>query len=201
MSEQVMMRDPHEHVLDYVDDYLHDVLSPSEALAVEQHCQKCSICQAALQEARKRFDALTAMAPIEASQALVQQTMEHVRQVGTKRERNWKLLWRTVTLTAGELAEGLCFLSVDLQNNVATLEPALAGGGVSADVVEHEAVALRAAANPEEGEFGCLLLHQPDAPFFIDFIDGLTEDQFERVDAAFILLINFRLGVGGVEFV
>ena len=55
------MVNPNLHVLDYVDAYLHDLLSPVEAESVARHCEQCPICQVALAEARKRYDALLAL--------------------------------------------------------------------------------------------------------------------------------------------
>ena len=42
------MLSPGDHVLEYVDAYLHDALARREARYVEQHCESCRICQVAL---------------------------------------------------------------------------------------------------------------------------------------------------------
>ena len=108
------MLNPSEHVLDYVDDYLHEALSADNAEAVEQHCEGCSICGAAMAEARKRLDAVTSVPSTEISGLLVKQTMEHIERVGAKHERNWQRLWRTVALAtaASVLAIGGWHVSV-----------------------------------------------------------------------------------------
>ena len=85
--------DPNEHVLDLVDAYLHDVLPATKSQAVERHCEDCSICQAALDEARRRYDAVTALPPSEASEGLIQQTLQHVEQRLERRQRAWRLLF------------------------------------------------------------------------------------------------------------
>ncbi|MBL8794768.1 MAG: hypothetical protein JNM56_12745, partial [Planctomycetia bacterium] len=45
---------------------------------VEEHCGKCSICEAALHEARKRQAAVESVPPLEASEQLIQQTLHTV---------------------------------------------------------------------------------------------------------------------------
>lgn len=92
------MNAKHDHVLDFVDDYLHDVLSPDDAAAVEQHCQRCPICRAALEEARRRLDAVRSLPACEASGELVRRTLEHVEKIGPRRERLRKLVARAALL-------------------------------------------------------------------------------------------------------
>jgi hypothetical protein len=53
------MQERFDHVLEYVDDYWHDVLTGAQDAAVESHCERCPICKAALAEAEKRHAALT----------------------------------------------------------------------------------------------------------------------------------------------
>ncbi|MCA9211255.1 MAG: zf-HC2 domain-containing protein, partial [Planctomycetales bacterium] len=38
------MKPNSDHALEFVDDYLHGVLSADEAERLEQHCDGCSIC-------------------------------------------------------------------------------------------------------------------------------------------------------------
>ena len=47
-----------EHVVNFVDDYLHEVLPSQDAKYVEQHCEECPICRVALEEAEKRLSAM-----------------------------------------------------------------------------------------------------------------------------------------------
>ncbi|HEY3242083.1 MAG TPA: MG2 domain-containing protein, partial [Phycisphaerae bacterium] len=72
------MLNHHQHVLEHVDDYLHDALFPEDAAALEQHCDVCRICQVALEEARQRHHAVRALPPLEASDALIRKTLERV---------------------------------------------------------------------------------------------------------------------------
>ena len=39
------MLDLNDHVLEYVDAYLHDLLSAEDARLLEKHCAGCKICQ------------------------------------------------------------------------------------------------------------------------------------------------------------
>ncbi len=55
------MLTPNDHVLDYVDAYVHDVLPGHESQAVAAHCRHCPICQVALEQAEKRLSALRAL--------------------------------------------------------------------------------------------------------------------------------------------
>lgn len=68
------MLDPNDHVIEYVDAYLHKALSSYDAQTIEQHCQRCPICQVALDEAQKRFEALQQLPEVRASEELLQKT-------------------------------------------------------------------------------------------------------------------------------
>src|SRR5712692_7051389 len=68
----------HDHVLEYVDDYLHDALDLADGRYVEEHCETCRICKVALEEARKRYAALETVPACEASEQLVQATMKRI---------------------------------------------------------------------------------------------------------------------------
>ena len=67
-----------DHVLDYVDAYLHDALPSYEKRFVEHHCQTCLICRTALDEARKRLAVLQSVPPAEASAALILATEQKI---------------------------------------------------------------------------------------------------------------------------
>jgi hypothetical protein len=69
---------PDDHVLNHVDAYLHEALSPDEAVYVERHCEDCRICQVALEEARKRFAAMQTLPAIEASQRLIRAAQRQI---------------------------------------------------------------------------------------------------------------------------
>jgi hypothetical protein len=64
-----------DHILDYVDAYLHGVLGAAMALRVERHCERCRICQVAMEEARIRFAAMQNVPRAEAPQELIQGTL------------------------------------------------------------------------------------------------------------------------------
>jgi hypothetical protein len=69
-----------DHVADYVDDYLHDLLDEDGAAHVARHCAECPACAAALEEARKRLTALQSLPPTEAPERLVRATVAAVRE-------------------------------------------------------------------------------------------------------------------------
>lgn len=68
------------HVMDHVDDYLHGLLAGWDAEYLEEHCQKCTICEAALAEARKRAAAFETVPVCEASEELIRNTVANVEQ-------------------------------------------------------------------------------------------------------------------------
>jgi type II secretory pathway pseudopilin PulG len=72
------MLHPHEHVLDYVDAYLHGALARRETALVREHCAACRICAVALEEAERRQRALALAPRVEASEALIQHTCERI---------------------------------------------------------------------------------------------------------------------------
>jgi alpha-2-macroglobulin-like protein len=85
---------PNDHILEYADAYLHDVLSPGEKRAVERHVKTCRICQTALEEAQKRYDALHAVPPVEAPERLVQETihrLENYREPLKLKMKRWTI--------------------------------------------------------------------------------------------------------------
>jgi alpha-2-macroglobulin-like protein len=86
------MREPYTHVIDCVDDYLHDVLDRAEADYVERHCETCRICKVALEEARKRFAALDTVPGTEASESLIQSTLAHIDRHDRERRRNSRIV-------------------------------------------------------------------------------------------------------------
>jgi hypothetical protein len=85
---------PNDHVLDYVDDYLHQALSPEDAGYVERHGESCRVCKVALEEARKRFTAMEALPVREASEALIQTTLTRIDTHERHRRRRRRLVLR-----------------------------------------------------------------------------------------------------------
>ncbi|MCO6456978.1 MAG: hypothetical protein J5I93_16890 [Pirellulaceae bacterium] len=80
---------PQPHVVDLVDDYVHDLLSEAEAERVSAHCQACAACAAALEAARQRLAAMRALPPVEAAQQLVDKTVDRVARRVHRREQVW----------------------------------------------------------------------------------------------------------------
>jgi hypothetical protein len=98
------MLKPNDHVLDYVDDYLHEVLSPADAMYVERHGEQCQICKVALEEARKRFAALENVPTSEASGHLIQATLAKITDHERRRSSRLKLLrWGLVPTLAASI--------------------------------------------------------------------------------------------------
>ncbi|MGB6045894.1 MAG: MG2 domain-containing protein [Pirellulales bacterium] len=85
-----------DHVVDHVDDYLHGVLNTADAKYVASHCGVCKICRLALEEAERRMSALKAIPPAEASEELVQKTLDRVGAKAERRARTGRLLRKTV---------------------------------------------------------------------------------------------------------
>ncbi len=87
------MLNPHNHVLEYVDAYLHDLLPAADAKALEKHCATCKICQVALQEARRRFDALQSLPVVEASESLIRATQSKIDRYRLRRLTPARVGW------------------------------------------------------------------------------------------------------------
>ncbi len=68
------MLGPDEHMLDYVDAYLHEALSTEDARTLAEHCDTCPICSVALEEARHRREAMGTLPAVEASEELIRTT-------------------------------------------------------------------------------------------------------------------------------
>src|SRR5262245_10101253 len=90
------MSERFDHVLDSVDDYVHDALEPAARDYVERHCERCPICKTALDEAHKRLAALRALPPSEASEDLIAATLKAIPRedgdmvMSAKRSRWWR---------------------------------------------------------------------------------------------------------------
>lgn len=91
----------HNHILEYADDYFHDILSSEDVAYVAQHCEQCPICQVALEEARKRHQAMQILPRCEASTQLIQATQAKVVHFAQKqRILRRRLLWIVPSVTA-----------------------------------------------------------------------------------------------------
>jgi len=89
---------PDENPIDYIDDYVHGLLSPEDADIVERYCEASRLGKVALEEAQKRYEAMQAVAPSEASERLIQQTVRNIDMKESRRSKLRKYYGRTVLL-------------------------------------------------------------------------------------------------------
>ncbi|MHB9045266.1 MAG: MG2 domain-containing protein [Pirellulales bacterium] len=87
------MLDPSDHVLDYVDAYLHELLTAKDARTVQSHCAECKICQVAMEEARRRFEALRQVPAIEAPESLIRAAQSRIDRYRPRRLTPARLGW------------------------------------------------------------------------------------------------------------
>ncbi len=99
------MQKSDDHVLEYVDAYLHDVLSRFEQRKVAAHCEVCPICRVALEEARTRFELIQSLPPIEASESLVQRTLQRI-------ERSRPVRFTPLRICLGAAAAAVLLLGI-----------------------------------------------------------------------------------------
>lgn len=93
------------HIVDLADDHVHGLLPEDEAKYVETHCETCRICQVAIEEAVKRYEAMKAVPTAEASEYLIQRTMGRVRSTKTRARRAKRIAVYTWALaTAASVA-------------------------------------------------------------------------------------------------
>jgi hypothetical protein len=98
------MLNPFDHVGDYVDDYLHEMLSAGDARNLEEHCIVCPQCQSALAEARKRMAGLQALPPREASERLIRKVVGNIDDYERRRRRVRRIFgWSTLVATAASV--------------------------------------------------------------------------------------------------
>jgi len=102
------MSSNNDHILDLVDDYLHNLLAEDDANRLERHCEACPRCHAALEEARRRLTAVKVVPPVEASEELIQTTVERIQADVRKRGRT---LRRTIYILTGALAASVLILA------------------------------------------------------------------------------------------
>ena len=87
-----------DHVIEYVDAFLHDALDADDATFVEQHCDDCSICSAALDEARNRLELINTVPHSEASDSLIRSTIDSIDTRVSRRSKRWRIYRNTVLL-------------------------------------------------------------------------------------------------------
>src|SRR5215831_14890976 len=106
------MLDHNDHVVAFVDDYLHDALHSMDAAYVERHCDSCRICKPALEDARKRFAALETLPAIEPSEQVIKATLERIaaHDVRTRKVRRWFLGVSLSAVAASALVIGVLHL-------------------------------------------------------------------------------------------
>lgn len=92
-------------VLEQLDAYLHGLLSPSEAARVERACAESEELAAALERAKGRKAALSAVPTVEASEELMQATIDLVEEQVAGRRRRWRRFgqWVLVATAASVL--------------------------------------------------------------------------------------------------
>jgi hypothetical protein len=115
------MTDRNDHVRDLVDDFLHDLLEPTDAARVERHCGHCRACRAALEEARQLLAALQAVPPSEASPQLLAATLRGIQDHERRRKRHFR---RFVLGTLGAVAAAaLVLLGLQIYFSTLTASP------------------------------------------------------------------------------
>jgi uncharacterized protein YfaS (alpha-2-macroglobulin family) len=92
------------HVVDLLDGYLHDLLSPQDRDRIDGHCAHCDACARAMKQARHRFAVLRAVPPIEPSANLVQNTLDRIASDRQRRRvLRKRYLWSVVSTLAASL--------------------------------------------------------------------------------------------------
>jgi uncharacterized protein YfaS (alpha-2-macroglobulin family) len=106
------MLDHNDHVVAFVDDFLHEALESADAAYVERHCDSCRICKLALDDARKRFAALETLPAIEPSERLIQATLGRIdaHERRTRKVRRWFLGVSLPAIAASALIIGFLHL-------------------------------------------------------------------------------------------
>ena len=96
---------PGDHVVDYVDAYLHEALALDEMRYVREHGDKCPICRLALEEAQRRLQAVHSLPPVEATESLIQRAEQRIGQHRRSRRKAiaavWSAIAASVLLAAG----------------------------------------------------------------------------------------------------
>jgi uncharacterized protein YfaS (alpha-2-macroglobulin family) len=78
---------PPQHVAHQAEDYVHDLLSPSEAESLENHLRECDDCRRAVEQARRRHRLLQSIAPSEPSTTLVARTIQYIADHGERQKQ------------------------------------------------------------------------------------------------------------------
>ena len=75
---------PNDDILNYIDDYVHGLLTPQDAETVRRFCEASPLGRAALEAAQRRYEALQSIPPTEASEELIRQTVGQVARKETQ---------------------------------------------------------------------------------------------------------------------
>ncbi len=129
------MLTPEDNLLDYVDDYVHGLLSPDEARLVARFCENSKLGQAALEDARRRYEALQQLPPAEASEGLIRSTLGAIDTKVTRRERRQGRYLGSVLLRNRRLGNAVYQLAECLLLPIAgfALRSAVVGPGPTAE--------------------------------------------------------------------
>lgn len=92
------MHGEHDDILARIEDYVHGVLTPEAAARVERHCETCADCRAEMEAAERRLRDYLSLPPVEASEALIQDTLERVGR--DDRLRRWRRRYGFTSLLA-----------------------------------------------------------------------------------------------------
>jgi hypothetical protein len=96
-----------DHVESLLDDYLHQLLDPQEAVRVAQHCDDCRTCRAARDAALHRLATLRALPAPPLPETLVQGVVQAVQAIERRRRQRRR---RVLTVVGGGLAAAAVLL-------------------------------------------------------------------------------------------
>ena len=96
---------PGDHVVEYVDAYLHDALPHHEAQYVDEHVKTCRVCRVALEEAQARLQAMQSLPVVEASEELIRATERRIHEyrppIVTLARAGWSMVAAAALIIAG----------------------------------------------------------------------------------------------------
>jgi anti-sigma factor RsiW len=108
-----------DHVIEYVDTYLHGALDEGDTAYLERHAEACPICKVALDEARKRQTVFGSLPACEAPERLIRATLQRVE----AQERRWHKLRRRVLPSVAIALAASVMLLIGVNIYYATLTP------------------------------------------------------------------------------
>lgn len=102
------MSPANDHVEPLLDDYLHNLLAPQEAVRVARHCDSCGACWAAREAALRRLAAVRTLPATPVPETLVQGVLQAVN---ATEQRKRRLRRRVMTVFGGALAAAALLLA------------------------------------------------------------------------------------------